>query len=134
MNKKHVIAIVGIIAMISFFVISASAIMASKNTIEKTPIEQNVQSTESGKVTVKMSMTGNIYKFSPASVNVGDEVTIVADMNTISGCFKNFVMPGYSIRKYLSQNDNKITFIANKAGSFPVTCAMGMGTGKLIVK
>ncbi|MBI4895052.1 MAG: cupredoxin domain-containing protein [Candidatus Aenigmarchaeota archaeon] len=138
MDRKNMVAILGIVVIVSFFIVAASAIIsAPKNTTELPIINQDkqpIKTSENGNITVKMSMTGNIYKFTPTSVNVGDEVTIVADMNTISGCYRSFLIPSLSLRKYLSNDDNKIVFTANKAGEFPVTCSMGMGTGKLIVR
>ncbi len=131
MNKKHVIAIIGIIVMVSFFIIGASAIMSTSSQ----PLKEDTKALPKGDtVIVKMTMVGSTYKFEPASVNLGDKITIVADMNKISGCFRTVVIPSMAIRKYLSDSDNKIIFTAKKAGEFPVTCAMGMGSGKLIVK
>ncbi|MFH0836938.1 MAG: hypothetical protein V1870_02310 [Candidatus Aenigmatarchaeota archaeon] len=133
MDKKHILAIIGAVVMVSFFIIAASATItgqAAQQNIEQQP---TVQST--GKlVEVSVKTSGGNFIFSPASVNVGDKVRLTADMSTVKGCYGTLVIPDIGVRKTFSTTSNTYEFTTTKAGTFPVTCGMGMAGGQFVVK
>jgi len=84
--------------------------------------------------TINLGFSGNQY--SPAEIRVkqGTKLRIVADPSTLTGCMTTVNIDGYGISKYIRAGDNVIEFTADKAGTFPIHCNMGMGNGKLIVE
>jgi plastocyanin domain-containing protein len=84
--------------------------------------------------TINLGFAGNQY--SPAEIRVkqGTKVRIVADPTTLTGCMTTVNIDGYGISKYIGAGDNVIEFTADKAGTFPIHCNMGMGNGRLIVE
>ena len=63
--------------------------------------------------------------------NVPARITV--DTSTVQGCFRSILIPDFGIRKYITETDNVISFIPNKKGTFSFSCAMGMGSGKIVV-
>ena len=137
MKKNHIFAFAGIIIVVAFFAIAALAIAVPKErttAYEITKSSGDISRTSGNLVEVKMKMRNGVYLFDPLSVNAGDAVRITADMGTISGSYTTVVIPDLNVRKSLTKSDNIIEFTASKAGTFRVTCGMGMATGKLVVK
>jgi plastocyanin domain-containing protein len=88
--------------------------------------------------------TGNVRTFAlrsdggqydPAVIEVkqGTIVRIEGDPQTLSGCMEVVNIQGYGISKRISSGDNIIEFPADKTGTFPIYCNMGIGNGKLVV-
>jgi len=133
MEKKHIIASIGLVAIVSFFIIAANAAFVSDTPSITGNVVQKAVAT--GKqVDVKMTMSGGTYIFDPASVNVGDSVRIIADTSKIRGCYSTVVIPDLGVRESVTASDNTIEFVASKAGTFQVTCGMGMADGQFVVK
>lgn len=128
MNKTHLISIIGILIIISFFAFATYNII----TPEKTIINQQISSGK--EVTIKMTMSEGNYQFEPKEVTLGDKVKIAADMSKIGGCYSTVVIPELNVKKSLSKSDNVMEFIATKSGALEFTCGMGMAGGRLIVK
>ena len=74
-------------------------------------------------------------QYNPAVIRVkqGTTVQIEGDPTTLSGCMAVVNIQGYGISKLIQQGDNVIEFTADKTGTFPMYCDMGIGNGKLIV-
>lgn len=81
-----------------------------------------------------LSFSGGSYQPNPITVNKGDTVRLVADMGSILGCYRTVVIPKFGVRKTVSVGDNIIEFTASEAGTFQVTCGMGMAGGSIVVK
>ena len=75
-------------------------------------------------------------QYDPAEIRVkqGTTVRIEGDPKTLSGCMAVVNIEGYGISKLIRQGDDVITFTADKTGTFPMNCDMGIGNGKLIVE
>ena len=76
------------------------------------------------------------FQYTPKEIRVkqGTKVRIEGDPNTLRGCMLVVNIEGYDISKPIRAGDNVIEFTADKAGTFPIYCNMGLGNGKLIVE
>jgi hypothetical protein len=74
-------------------------------------------------------------QYDPAVISVkqGTTVRIEGDPKTLSGCMEVVNIRGYGISKLITSADNVIEFTADKTGSFPMNCNMGIGNGRLVV-
>ena len=81
------------------------------------------------------NLKANGGQYDPATIEVkkGTIVRIEGDPQTLSGCMEVVNIQGYDISKRISAGDNVIEFPANKVGTFPMYCNMGIGNGKLVV-
>jgi len=84
--------------------------------------------------TINLGFSGNQYTPAEIRVKQGTKVRIIADPSTLTGCMTTVNIDGYGISKYIRAGDNVIEFTADKAGTFPIHCNMGMGNGKLVVE
>jgi len=75
------------------------------------------------------------YDPSVIRVKQGTKVRIEGDPVTLSGCMAVVNIGGnYGISKLITPGDNVIEFTADKTGTFPMYCDMGIGNGKFIVE
>jgi plastocyanin len=74
-------------------------------------------------------------QYDPAVISVkqGTTVRIEGDPKTLSGCMAVVNIQGYGVSKLITSADNVIEFTADKTGSFPMNCDMGIGNGRLVV-
>jgi hypothetical protein len=81
------------------------------------------------------TLRSNGGQYDPAVIQVkqGTIVRIEGDPQTLSGCMEVVNIDGYGISKRISQGDNVIEFPADKVGTFPINCNMGIGNGTLVV-
>jgi plastocyanin len=84
--------------------------------------------------TISLSYDG--FQYSPAEIRVkqGTNVRIEGDPATLRGCMLVVNIGGYNVSKAIRSGDNVIEFTADKVGTFPIYCNMGIGDGKLIVE
>jgi plastocyanin len=83
------------------------------------------------------TLRSNAGQYDPAVIRVkqGTKVRIEGDPVTLSGCMAVVNIAGdYGISKLITPGDNVIEFTADKTGTFPMYCDMGIGNGKLIVE
>ena len=75
------------------------------------------------------------FNYEPDTIRVrrGVPVELTAD-RTVTGCFSTFVIPELNIGKRFTATDRTLTFTPKRAGTFRFSCAMGMGSGRLIVE
>ncbi len=78
---------------------------------------------------IKVRMSGGQYIFDQPELKKDIPVRMEFDLSTVNGCYRSVVIPAFNIRKYLQQGDNIIEFTPTKAGTFGITCSMGMGRG-----
>lgn len=76
------------------------------------------------------------FQYTPKEIRVkqGTKVRIEGDPNTLRGCMLVVNIEGYDISKPIRTGDNVIEFTADKIGTFPIYCNMGLGNGKLVVE
>ncbi|MBS3091451.1 cupredoxin domain-containing protein [Candidatus Pacearchaeota archaeon] len=82
---------------------------------------------------VKLSVSGSSYILSPSTVKKGAPVRMEADMSKLPGCSKSIVIAAFNVRKVLSDKDNIIEFVPDKAGTFNIACSMNMYRGTFTV-
>jgi plastocyanin len=83
------------------------------------------------------TLRSNGLQYDPPVIRVkqGTTVRIEGDPKTLSGCMAVVNIGGdYGISKLITPQDNVIEFTADKTGTFPLYCDMGLGNGKLIVE
>lgn len=75
------------------------------------------------------------YNYDPQTITVssGKPVKIIGNMQQLQGCLRAFTIPNLGISKVFSQGNNVLEFIPKEKGTFPFSCSMGMGYGKLII-
>jgi plastocyanin domain-containing protein len=75
------------------------------------------------------------YNYNPnvVKVGVGKTVRIRLD-DSVYGCFRDFTVREFGVRKYLRGTDDYVEFVPDKKGTFTFSCSMGMGVGKLVVE
>lgn len=82
---------------------------------------------------VVIGMKNYNYYPNTVKVNVGQPVRISLD-ESVYGCFRDFTVREFGIRKYLKSSSDYVEFTPDKTGTFTFACSMGMGTGRLIVE
>ncbi len=111
-----------IIALAGFFLMRGG---------ESSPMEATGNGGELQKITIGMQN----YNYYPQEikVKVNQPVEITLD-ETVGGCFRDFTIKEFSVRKYSANPSEKITFTPTRTGTFVFACSMNMGTGKLVVE
>lgn len=85
--------------------------------------------------TFTLTSSGGQYDPPEIRVKQGTTVRIEGDPKTLSGCMAVVNIGGnYGISKLITSRDNVIEFTADKTGTFPMYCDMGIGNGKFIVE
>ena len=82
---------------------------------------------------VKLSFSS--YNYDPAVITVqsGKPVRLIGDLARLQGCFRSVRIPDLGVSKFMQEGDNVLEFTPKTPGMYRITCAMGMGNGKLIV-
>jgi len=117
----------------------ASGSAPARNTVSNTAAAQQVLGgslapVNSGVQEVAVSMQGYQYQPYPIRVKVGVPVRLTVDLNTVKGCFRSIVIPELGVSGRVSEGSNTIEFTPTKAGTFRMTCGMGMAQGTFIVE
>lgn len=64
-------------------------------------------------------------------VKVGTKLRIAADGNSLVGCMRAVIIQNYGS---LTAGETPLEFVADKPGTFRISCPMGMITGQLVVE
>ncbi|MDO8425060.1 MAG: cupredoxin domain-containing protein [bacterium] len=93
-------------------------------------------SAPSGAAAQRVTLTYDGRNYSPATIRVrrGVPVEITADLATVRGCYRAFSIPDLGIATQFSEQRPRLTFTPTRAGTYRFSCAMGMGSGQLIVE
>jgi hypothetical protein len=75
------------------------------------------------------------YNYKDATVQAGKPISISAD-SSVGGCLRSavFNIDGKKYSKYLRTTEDTLELPALTKGTYPFSCSMGMGFGKLIVE
>tara|TARA_Y100000310_G_scaffold200877_1_gene200957 strand:+ start:11670 stop:12056 length:387 start_codon:yes stop_codon:yes gene_type:complete len=82
---------------------------------------------------VVLGMKNNNYFPDTVTVDAGKKVRLSMD-DSAYGCYRDFSLREFGVRKYLAKPSDYVEFVPNKKGTFTFSCSMGMGLGKLVVK
>jgi plastocyanin domain-containing protein len=83
---------------------------------------------------VQVTVEGNAYLFSPASVQAGKPVRLVFDPDGLPGCSRDVTLPDFDITKTISAGDATIEFTPESQGPIAVACTMNMYRGTLLAE
>ena len=75
------------------------------------------------------------YDPGTVTVKAGSPVRLVFDRQETSSCAEEIVLPDFGIRRYLPAHEKTaVEFTPTAAGTYEITCGMGMLHGKLVVE
>jgi len=139
-KKGHLLAIIGAVVMVSFFVFAAQASVGSagnapnNNYITGKAGAGPAAPLQGGKQVVKLSMQNGKYMPYPVQLKKGIPAVFDVDIKSVGGCYRAIQIPAFGVKKIVNANDNKIEFTPDKAGTFGFSCYMGMGKGQIVVE
>ncbi len=81
-----------------------------------------------------LSLGASNYDPETITVEAGKPVRITADLDSVTGCFRTFLIPDLGIKKQFKAGDNILEFTPTEKGTYSFRCSMGMGRGILIVQ
>ena len=122
-----IIALILLIGIGGFFLIRNGNLSGS--TIQDLPDNQGNDEIQN----VVLSYKNYNYFPNTITVKANQPVRISLD-SSVGGCYRSFVMRDFGISKYLKTPSDYIEFTPTKKGTYKFSCAMGMGTGTLIVE
>ena len=126
--KKSNLYLIGIIILIAF------AVYFISDTSGNADAEDYIVNNVNGEMQeIIIGMKNYNYYPNTIKVNVNKPVSITLD-KSVYGCFRDFTIRDFGIRKYLKTPNDKLVFTPTKKGTFRFACSMGMGTGTLIVE
>ena len=121
------------LAIIAIAIIGIFSVKAFSNN-QNNPTTAAVQPVQAVEVqNVKLSVNNYQYNLEPSTLKKGIPVRMEVDLSKVNGCLRSIVIPAFNIRKNVRPGDNLIEFTPDKAGTFSITCSMGMGKGQFIV-
>ena len=126
---------VGLILL--FFPISAcgGSDEASEEPIVEAPAAETLATeTPEDLQIVHVRVEGDVYLFSPASIQAGHPVRLVFDPARLPGCSRDVAIPDFEIAKVISAEDATIEFTPVAPGPIAVACSMDMYRGTLVVE
>jgi len=116
--------------VILVIVVAGYITMASKSA----PSSGSVSNSGNGDMQkVVIGMKNYNYYPNTIRVKVGQPVEISLD-ESVYGCFRDFTIREFGVRKYLKTPQDTVTFTPTEKGSYTFACSMGMGTGTLVVE
>jgi Cupredoxin-like domain len=146
MEDRTMVTIIVIVGAVALMAHAGHISTAVSGAIKHAPVIQTsgslsqpgivVSSGNAGNGTVEtFTMRSSGGQYDPAVIRVkqGTTVRIEGDPQTLSGCMEVVNIDGCEISKRIAPGDNIIEFPADKAGTFPIRCNMGIGNGKLVV-
>lgn len=126
MNK--IMIVIGIMVAVAAF-----GIVFANNKIETNSIYYQQNGTTEQTINLALGSNGQ-YIPNEIRVKVGTKITLIGDTNTMRGCMQTVIINGYGVKKTMLPGDNVVEFVADKPGTFSITCPMGMGVGRFVVE
>ena len=121
-NTLYIVVVLLIVIVGGYFVMSRSG-------------EQVIPTGDNGGEAQKVVIGMKDFNYYPQEirVKVNQPVEISLD-SSVSGCFRDFTVREFGVRKYLATPQDTVVFTPTKTGRYTFACSMGMGTGTLIVE
>lgn len=127
--KKSVFYLIGILVLAGF-----SGILFLQGSRGNTNSNVFTASVDSDGVQ-KVSLGFKDYNYYPNTIKVKKDFPVEITLDeTITGCYRSFVLRDFNVGALSGSPSEKITFTPDKTGVFRFSCSMGMGTGTLIVE
>lgn len=134
-KKSHIMSVVGAVFIVVVFAFAAQAMIANSN------ISSNYENVKAAaaplqgeKQVVKISIQGGTYYPNPVRLKKGITAVFEVDTSSVRGCYRSIQIPAFNVRKVVNDNNNRIEFTPDKAGTFGFSCSMGMGRGQIVVE
>ncbi|HLC74086.1 MAG TPA: cupredoxin domain-containing protein [Candidatus Nanoarchaeia archaeon] len=121
-STLHLLAVILIVVIGGYFLVNNF----ENSSAEKVVVTEDIQE-------VVIGMKDYNYYPNTVEVELGKTVRISLD-SSVGGCFRDFTIRDFGVRKYLKTPSDYVEFTPTKPGTYTFACSMGMGTGKLIVK
>jgi plastocyanin domain-containing protein len=127
--KKNILILIIVIFLI---LIGITGLIVKSNLAQK-PSNNQLVSNENVQV---VNLGFSSYNYNPGTITVkqGVPVRIVMDLGQVNGCYRAFTIPQLNIQKVFRSGDNTLEFTPTQKGTYKFSCAMGMGTGTLVVQ
>lgn len=109
--------------------------LIKNETIKKNNVENVNDRIEKQLITASFNIKDDI-SLTSFRVKIGEPVRFeIMALQNGSGCMSTIMIPGvYNTPEYIKIGLNVLEFTPNKKGVFPITCAMGVKRGELIVE
>jgi len=122
-----------LITIIIVLVIGGFVFVNGRNSLVVKDVPRSGETIPGNMQRVVLSQNG--YNYKDANVQAGKPIALSAD-NSVGGCLRSVVfnIEGKRYSKYLRTSEDIIELPALSKGTYPFSCTMGMGYGKLIVK
>lgn len=134
---KNILKLSGILVMILsvFMLLRGLANFGVVLNWPNAPSGPNIIQTNSNSQVQEVHMNVTYYGYEPnvLNVKVGIPVRWVINVQQMSGCNSQILMPDYNIVKNLQLGENVVEFTPNQAGEIKFSCAMRMIWGKFVV-
>ena len=119
--------------MILLVLVAGGFFFLSGNSVNGNAVSEGGQVLPGETQRVVLSQDG--YNYRDIAVEAGKQIVLSAD-NSVGGCLRSVVFnfDGRKYSKYLRTPEDTLELPALSKGTYPFSCSMGMGLGKLIVK
>jgi plastocyanin domain-containing protein len=121
-----------IISVTAIIILIIIGFVIFSTTVNK-PINTNNTSSSGNVQTATLSVSGSKYILEPSVFKKDVPVQLTADVSSMPGCSKSVTIPTFGVLKYVTPNDNTITFTPTKVGTFRIACSMSMYIGSFTV-
>ncbi len=126
---------VAIVVVLMLAIIGVAAFIVVGHKTANTPAGNTINPSSSDTVqTATLRVSGSNYILEPSTFKKDIPVKLIANINSMPGCSKSVTIPAFGILKYVTANDNSITFTPTKTGTFSIACSMSMYTGTFTVE
>lgn len=139
MRNRLNLAVVGAVlmaALFAFSLIRAGQKLASGTLAAAVPPSASgTNAVVSADGVQRVTLAFGQFNYTPDTIRVrrGIPVELTAD-RSLTGCFTTFVIPDLNVWKRFTAADRTLAFTPTRAGTFRFSCAMGMGSGRLVVE
>lgn len=123
-----------IVIVLGQVIIGVLATDPASTRIDAAQLGGSLAAVNNGVQQVSVSMQGYQYIPNPIRLKVGVPARMTVDLNTVRGCMRNIRIPELGVSARVSEGNNVIEFTPTKAGTFRMTCSMGMGQGIVLVE
>ncbi len=79
---------------------------------------------------ITIGLKSGYYNPREIKVKVGDKIRLFADADTLTGCMHTVIVQNYG---KIVAGGAPLEFIADKPGTYRISCPMGMGGGRLSI-
>ena len=141
MEKKNVVkVVVGVLllGLAVFFIKSVFSSGSEPVSVTSSAVLEQPVSVEAKLVNgiQEIGLSWGKFNYNPGTMIVKKDVPvkITADLDRLQGCFRSINIPDLGVSGSFSEQHPVVEFTPAKSGTFPFSCAMGMGSGTLIVK